>query len=42
MDDVGTPFPATLGRGRCMELLSGGYGWIAVTEQALPVIVPVN
>ncbi|MFB8041912.1 pyridoxamine 5'-phosphate oxidase family protein [Streptomyces hydrogenans] len=43
MDDVGTPFPATLGRGRCMELLSGGgYGRIAVTEQALPVIVPVN
>lgn len=43
MDDIGTPFPAVLTLGRCMELLSGGgYGRVAVTEQALPVIVPVN
>ncbi|MFF0479517.1 pyridoxamine 5'-phosphate oxidase family protein [Streptomyces sp. NPDC004284] len=43
MDGVGAPFPAVPGRGRCTELLSGGgYGRIAVTEQALPVIVPAN
>ncbi|WP_051860227.1 pyridoxamine 5'-phosphate oxidase family protein [Streptomyces anulatus] len=42
MNDV-LSLTGDLARRRCMELLrDGGYGRVAVTERALPVIVPVN